>query len=472
MHTPPEFSTVVGMERDTASSGVIGDLQEAIQKIRLPYADGLYDWQSDLIIRKNKDRESTSTRSIKGISLRGFTDEGWVYANTNRTDTRTMYKLAQGLNKLKSGTGSVRLSQPDPIKLDKKAPVKKETQDIPLEDKLQKVRDIFNLARSMDPRIVDVRVAYSEMTMERALVTSNGTEARQFIPHTRISLAVIVRENDVTDYDYEQFGGTVGYEVVDDLTEQAVRDTVKSAVEQLKAIPAPPGLPRVILDPGVVGTVCHESFGHGLEADQAIRGRSYLKDMLGKKVASDLVTMYEDPSYEGAYGSYYFDDDGTISRKNTLVEKGTLVSFLHDMETAAAMNASLTANSRTQNATRRRFIRMSNTYAKPGDWSIDDMIKDTKEGVMMMRWQSGMEDPLGGGMQVVAKKSYLIKNGQKTTPLKSLTLTGRVLEVLGNVDAISKDGFIVDSGNCGKGAEDFVPVGSGGTWWRTKAVIA
>jgi TldD protein len=460
------------MGNRTTSNSIIGDIQQALLKIRLPYADGLYDWQADLVIRKNKDRESASTRSIKGISLRGFSDGGWVYENTNRTDNTAIRNLAQELNKLKSGPGFAQLSTPDPIKLDKRTPVKKNAQDIPLEDKLQKVREIFSLARSMDPRIVDVRVAYSEMTMERSLVTSNGTEARQSIPHTRISLAVIVKENGVTDYDYEQFGGTAGYEIVDDLTEQVVRDTVKSAAEQLKAVPAPPGLQRVILEPGVVGTVCHESFGHGLEADQAIRGRSYLKDMLGKKVASDLVTMYEDPSYEGAYGSYYFDDDGTTSRKNTLVEKGTLVSFLHDIETAAAMNAPLTGNSRTQNATRRRFIRMSNTYAEPGDWNIEDMIKDTKDGVMMMHWQSGMEDPLGGGMQVVAKKGYLIMNGQKATPLKSLTLTGRVLEVLGNVDAISKDGFVVDSGNCGKGAEDFVPVGSGGTWWRTRAVIA
>jgi TldD protein len=66
----------------------------------------------------------------------------------------------------------------------------------------------------------------------------------------------------------------------------------------------------------------------------------------------------------------------------------------------------------------------------------------------------------------------MIKNGEKTTPLKSITLTGRVLDVLGNVDAVSQDGFMIGAGICGKGSEDFVPVGSGGTWWRTKAVVA
>jgi len=115
---------------------------------------------------------------------------------------------------------------------------------------------------------------------------------------------------------------------------------------------------------------------------------------------------------------------------------------------------------------------MSNTYSKPGDWTITEMIKETRNAVMMMKWQYGIEDPLGGGMQVVSKKGHLIEKGIKTKPLKSITLTGRVLEVLGNVDAVSKDGFMVDAGNCGKGKEDFVPVGDGGTWWRTTGVVA
>ncbi len=462
----------VTVQSNEESGSILDDLQRGLKVVRLPYVDGLYDWQTELIIRKNKDRENTGARSIKGISLRGFTEKGWSYANSNKTDRNSIHRLARSLKEDKSGNGHSRLLEPDPIRLDKKVPVDKDPRDIPLEDKLHKIREIFNLARTMDSRILDVRVDYWESIMERMLVTSGGTEARQVIPRTRMSLTVVAKENNVADSDNTSFGGTVGYEVVDKFTEQVIRDTVRSAVEQLKAISPPPGAHKVILDPGVVGTVCHESFGHGLEADQALRGRSYLKDMLGKKVASDLVTMYEDASFDGAVGSYYFDDDGTLSRKNTLVENGNLVSFLHDMETAAAMNAPLTGSSRTQNATRRRFIRMSNTYAKPGDWNLQDMIQDTKEGVLMMHWHSGIEDPLGGGMQVVAGKGYVIKNGQKTTPLKSVTLTGRVLDVLGSVDAVSKEGFDVGPGNCGKGPEDFVPVGSGGTWWRTTAVIA
>lgn len=465
-------SGVYSVSRDSREpDSVIGDLQEAIKKIGLTYSDGLYDWQTDLAIQKNKERESISNRSIHGVSLRAFTNRGWAYSNSSKTGTAQIRRLAQTFRKRTSGVSVGKLLNPNPIKIYRKAPAKIYAQDVPLEEKLQRVREISKLAQSLDSRIIDVRVNYYETKMERTLVTSTGTEARQTIPRTRISLAVIVKDGGVTDYDFALRGGVMGFEVVDELNEPLIKETVQTALGQLKAVSPPSGVQKVILDPGIVGTVCHESFGHGLEADQALRGRSYLKELYGKKVASDLVTMYEDPTVEGAHGSYFFDDDGTLARKNTIVEKGILVSFLQDMETAVAMRASLTANSRTQNATHRRFIRMSNTYAKPGDWNLEDMIKDTKRGVLLTRWRSGMEDPLGGGMQIIANRGVLIENGQRTTLLKSMTLSGRVLDVLLNVDAVSKEGFEVDSGNCGKGAEDYVPVGSGGTWWRTTAVI-
>ena len=460
------------MVNNRESDSVIGDLHELLRAVDLPYVDGLYDWQTQLAIRKNKERENTSSRSIKGVSVRSHSESGWTYSSSNKVGRSTIRKLINQLKKeTRRSNAKSKLALPDPVRIDTKTPVKKDPLEIPIEEKLQRVREIYDLARQMDSRIVDVRVAYAETVIDRALVTSNGTQARQLIPRTRISMEIVVKENDSTDSDNLSLGGTVGYEVVDDLPEEKISELVKSAVEQLKAVAPPTGVQTVILDPGTVGTVCHESFGHGLEADQALRGRSYLKDMLGKKVASDLVTIYEDSSLEGAQGSYYFDDDGVKSRKNTLVENGVLISFLHDIETGAAMNAPLTGSSRTQNAAHRRFIRMSNTYAKPGERKLDDIVRDTKRGVMMMRWQFGIEDPLGGGMQVVSKKGYIIENGVTTKPLKSITLTGRVLEVLGNVDAVSSDGFFVDPGTCGKGSEDYVPVGSGGTWWRTKAVI-
>jgi TldD protein len=82
-----------------------------------------------------------------------------------------------------------------------------------------------------------------------------------------------------------------------------------------------------------------------------------------------------------------------------------------------------------------------------------------------------MEDPLGGGMQCTSKKAYLIENGERTKILKTTALSGDVLELLKNIDAISKDALKLDGGTCGKGSEDLVPVTSGGSYIRAKNAL-
>ena len=83
----------------------------------------------------------------------------------------------------------------------------------------------------------------------------------------------------------------------------------------------------------------------------------------------------------------------------------------------------------------------------------------------------GMEDPIGGGMQVTSKKGYLIENGKKTKILRSIALSGSVLELLQNIDAISKDTLKLDGGTCGKGSEDLIPVSSGGSYIRVNNAL-
>ena len=236
---------------------------------------------------------------------------------------------------------------------------------------------------------------------------------------------------------------------------------------------APSGKHSVILDPQMTGMVAHESFGHGLEADQILRGRSYLKSMLNKKVASELCTICDTPTIENSIGTYFFDDEGIRAGKNILVENGILKDFIYDRRTAAALNAIPKGNGRRESYAHPVHPRMTTTYFESGDYSLDEMISEIKYGVLLVHGYYGMEDPLGGGMQNTSKKGYLIENGEKTKILKAVALTGSVLEVLNNIDAISRDKLAIDGGTCGKGDEDHVPVGSGGSYTRiTEALIS
>jgi TldD protein len=113
---------------------------------------------------------------------------------------------------------------------------------------------------------------------------------------------------------------------------------------------------------------------------------------------------------------------------------------------------------------------MTNTYFDKGDWKDEEVIADTKDGLYVIQSLSGMEDVVGGGVQCSALKGYIIKNGELSTLVRSMSLAGKVLDFLKTVDAVGGTLSFV-GGTCGKGEEDFIPVSTGGPRMRARIVV-
>jgi TldD protein len=441
------------------------------------YSDIIFDKIESFAIVKDKVNEKIYTpNKIKGFGIRVFKNGQWREASTNKVENKNeILDLAKKISRFIpiSKEEKIGIMSYKPWKIDEKINVKISTKNIDLEEKLGKVRDTYKETINMDPRITNVKTSYYESEIEKIFINSEGSELRQIIPRTRFMLMPIAKKNSRIDYDYLIKGGIIGYEVVNNFQEEDIEKTVKSSLELLEASEAPSGELPIILSPSMTGTFAHESFGHGCEADQVIRGRSYLINYLGKKVANENFNLYDDGTYPGGYGTIIFDDEGIKPSKTVIVENGVLKNFLHDRITSKFMDSTLTGNSRRESYMKKPFVRMTNTYVGAGDYNLYEMISEIKNGVITLNFESGMEDPMGGGMQLKAKKGFLIKNGVKTKILSNLAVTGFVLAFVANIDAISKPSdFEVDSGNCGKGHEDYVPVGSGGPFLRSKAVVS
>jgi TldD protein len=154
------------------------------------------------------------------------------------------------------------------------------------------------------------------------------------------------------------------------------------------------------------------------------------------------------------------------------LKSGVLVGFLHERFSASLMNAEPTGNGRRESFLRKLFVRMTNTYVEPSDYSLDEMVEEIDYGVMLAHCISGMEDPLAGGMELKSKKGYVIEKGRVGRVLSTLTLTESVPDFIASIDAVGKrEQFDTEAGTCGKGYEDFVPVGDGGVYIRAKAVV-
>ncbi|MFX1587700.1 MAG: TldD/PmbA family protein [Promethearchaeota archaeon] len=431
------------------------------------YFDILYDAISSVHITKSPSAEDISiNKKTFGIVARTFLGAWKEIASDNLSDIE---KIRESIPKV-SNMGN-KITEFEGWTLNEEIIPKIDSSKIPIDKKLEKIREIYEYIQNFDNRIVRTEVRYIEFQIERIFSNNEGCLLRQVIPRIKLYIIPIAREGAVVDYDYYVKNGEIGFEIFDDLTTEKLDMIAQNSLDMLKAIAPPSGRSTVILDPSLTGLIAHESFGHGLEADQVLRERSYLKQCLHKKVASDICKIYDTPSLSGPIGSYFFDDEGIRAGKNVLVEDGILKNFIYDRRTASELNSIPQGNGRRESFAHPINVRMSNTYFEPGNHELNEMISEIHNGVILTHANFGMEDPIGGGMQVTSKKGYLIENGEKTKILRSVALSGSVLELLQNIDAISKDTLKLDGGTCGKGSEDLVPVSSGGSYMRVNNAI-
>ena len=431
------------------------------------YFDILYDSISSTIIAKTPSAENFSVNTKKsGIVARSFLGS-WKEVAIEASGDMNIIKTK--IPKV-SNNGNL-IAEFDSWSLNKEIKSKIDPANVPIDEKIKRVREIYKYVKNADERIINVQVKYLELLIERIFVNNEGCKLRQVIPRTRVFVVPIAKEGSVVDYDYFVKSGEIGFEIFDSIENEVLDQAVKNSLAMLKAELPPAGRNTIILDSQMAGLIAHESFGHGLEADQILRDRSYLKQHLNKQVASEICTIYDTPSIEKKLGSYFFDDEGIKAGHNILVENGILKNFIYDRRTASELKATPQGNGRRESFAHPVNVRMSNTYFGSGDYKLEEMISEIKDGVMLVHGFFGMEDPLGGGMQCTSKKGYLIKNGEKTKILKATALSGDVLEMLKNIDAVSKDVLKLDGGTCGKGTEDMVPVTSGGSYLRAKNAL-
>ncbi|MFX0179348.1 MAG: TldD/PmbA family protein [Candidatus Hodarchaeota archaeon] len=431
------------------------------------YFDILYDCISSVHITKSPSAEDISLNNkTSGIVARTFLGMWKEIASNNLSDIKKIQELIPKVSNM-----GKEIAEFEGWTLNEEIIPKIDSSKIPIDKKLEKIREIFEYIQKFDNRIVKTEVRYIEFQIERIFSNNEGCLLRQVIPRIKLYIIPIAREGAVIDYDYYIKSGEIGFEIFDEITTDKLDMIAQNSLDMLKAIAPPTGRSTVILDPSLTGLIAHESFGHGLEADQVLRDRSYLKQHFNKKVASDICNIYDTPSLSGPIGSYFFDDEGIRAGKNLLVENGILKNFIYDRTSASEFNFLPQGNGRRESFAHPINVRMSNTYFEPGDHELDEMISEIQNGVMLTHANFGMEDPIGGGMQITSKKGYLIENGEKTKLMRSVALSGSVLELLQNIDAISHDTLKLDGSTCGKGNEDLIPVSSGGSYIRVNNAL-
>jgi len=238
-----------------------------------------------------------------------------------------------------------------------------------------------------------------------------------------------------------------------------------------------PGEHVCVFDGHFAGIFAHEAFGHGTEQDLFLKDRSRGAEFLGKRVASDLVDMYDDPG-NGWAASYFFDDEGTLASSTHIVRAGILVAGLNDRHSQAELArrgqpVAKTANGRRESYDHKPYTRMTNTFFGPGTSSTAELIRGVRQGYHLTHPSNGMEDPKGWGIQLEGAMAEEIRDGRLTGRVFSpVVVTGSVPRLLQSVDGVGSEVVEASLGSCGKGYKEWVKVTDGGPALRLHAVIA
>jgi TldD protein len=255
---------------------------------------------------------------------------------------------------------------------------------------------------------------------------------------------------------------TRGYEFIQelDLVKNAEK-TADEAVGLLTAPECPTGELDIIIGGSQLALQIHESCGHPTELDRvfgteaSFAGTSFLtvEKMGNFRYGSEHVSIFQDATCEGGLGTFGYDDEGVPAQRTPIVDRGTFVGYLTSRETASKLNQKSNGCMRADGWNRIPLIRMTNINLEPGEWEYEDLIRDTKDGLLVDSNKSWSIDDRRLNFQFGTEIAWRIRNGKIAGLVKNAVYTGITPEFWASCDAVCnrKHWHIWGIPSCGKG---------------------
>jgi TldD protein len=405
-----------------------------------------------------------------GCGIRIFSGLGAVYAYTNDLSPESLLKLAkeaaQAVTKGGGGTVAALVERKlTNIHIIKQLPDKSQKKQV-----VELLRRGSASAFAYDKLITQTSCSFADTIKDVLVANTEGVWAEDRRVRSRVSVSAVASSENEKQTGGHSPGGHVGFELFDRLDmEQLGRDSAEIAVKMLKADLCPGGKMPGVIDNGFGGVIFHEACGHSLEATSVAKGASVFAGKLGQQIANEKVTAIDDGTMAGEWGSQLFDDEGTPTQRNVLIENGILKSYLVDKLNGKKMGTPSTGSSRRQNYRFAPTSRMTNTFIAPGKDSAEDIIGTTKYGLYAKKMGGGSVQPATGEFNFSVTEGYMIRDGKIAEPVRGATLIGKGSEILLNIDMVS-DNFSMEQGVCGS-LSGMVPTNIGQPMIRVKEII-
>jgi PmbA protein len=291
-------------------------------------------------------------------------------------------------------------------------------------------------ARAADARITNSEGAtFTRASGGKALVTSGGF--RGATDGTYASLSVHPVADDADGKKRSGYYWTARRHLAGLLADDEVgREAARRTVAKLGARKVETQECAVVFDPDVGRSILSLLAGC-INGGAIWRRSSYLVDRIGDRIASDLVTVVDDPFIPAGPGSRPFDGEGLLSRRNVVVEKGVLASYLLDTYSARKLGTASTASA-SRGGSGGVGPSTTNFILQPGEMSADELVRSTKRGLYVTEMMGFGFNAVTGDFSRGAG-GFWIENGEKTFPVSEVTISLNLDELLKRIDAVASD---------------------------------
>jgi TldD protein len=438
------------------------------------YADVRFvDRASEDVQVKNGTVEGLSASESRGIGIRVIADGAWGFASTSELDAEAMRETAALAVRIARASATQLLK---PVELAPVEPAvdvvhhtaKQDPFEVPMEERISLLMDCDKEMGAVEG--VRVREGYINLyRQDQLFVSSEGAHIREERIETGAGIEATAVAPDGSETQRRSYPsshggqmGTRGWELVEelDLTAEAHR-VAEEAVQLLSAEHCPAEETDIIIMGSQLALQLHESCGHPIELDRVLgteasyAGTSFLTpEKLDEfHYGSEAVNITADATIPGGLGSFGYDDEGVPGQRSEIVTEGVFRGYIMSRETAPAVGRLSNGAMRADGWNRIPIIRMTNVNLEPGDWSLEEIIADTKRGLLLNTNTSWSIDDKRLNFQFGVEMAHRIEDGVVGDIVRNVTYSGITPQFWGSCDAVAKrdEWMVWGIPNCGKG---------------------
>ncbi len=403
--------------------------------------------EAEAYVTRSKDNEvEIQNNTIKqayasidsGLGIRVVVGNNIGFSYTNKLDRKSIEEAVERAIKI------ARASEPDPYWKGLPEPsttyprpegtFSLELSRIKLENIVEKAGILLDKLLE-DKRITVVWGTLTTSTWSIAVANSNGVYQVDHGTVAVVAAEVVARENgDVTpgifevDLSRTTFPNVEG--LAEKLREKAIKNLHPVKIDEIK-------LP-VIMTNYAIESIFTYTFNQAIRGDNVVRGRSPYKDKLGEKVAVEELTIIDDGTLRNGLYTSIFDAEGIARRRTVIIEKGVLRNFIYDNYWAKRANTESTGNASRRDYASTPVISPSNLVIEPGTFSEEEIVSDTRKGLLVDGLQGAhSSNPETGEFSVVATPAWYIDNGE-LKPVRGIMLAGNIYELLNKITGMTK----------------------------------